>query len=453
MTKRNYFGTDGIRGRANVYPMTADVALRVATATARVLKRDGVATRRVVIGKDTRRSCYMLEQAMASGFLSMGMEVVLTGPIPTPAVAMLTRSLRCDIGVMISASHNPYADNGIKIFAADGYKLADDVESQIESWIDHPNLFADMPQPDQVGRASRLDDALGRYVEYVKASVPRGQTLEGLRVVVDCAHGAAYRAAPQTLWELEADVIAIGDNPDGRNINHGCGATHTDLLQRVVVEEKADVGIALDGDADRLIMVDELGRKIDGDQLLGLLATTLKQRDELVDNTVVATVMSNLGLERYLGEQNITLLRAQVGDRYVMEKMKEGGFTLGGEQSGHMILSNYGTTGDGLLAALHILSRLKESGKKASEFLRIFTPVPQVLKNVRFESGAPLQDQSVMAAVQKAEKTLQGQGRILVRASGTEPVIRIMAEGDNQKMVDDVIKDVSSAIEQAARAS
>ena len=450
--KKKYFGTDGIRGQANTYPMTADTALRVAMATARVLKRsnNGHAMNRAVIGKDTRLSCYMLEQAMASGFLAMGMDVVLTGPIPTPGVAILTRSLRADVGVMISASHNVYSDNGIKLFAADGYKLPDDIETQIEDWIDNPVLTENLPDPEKIGRASRMDDALGRYIEYVKASFPRGQTLEGLKIVVDCANGAAYKAAPLALWELEAEVIAMGITPDGKNINAGCGATATEELQKRVVAEKADLGIALDGDGDRLIMVDERGQRIDGDQLIALLAVAMKAQGKLRENSVVTTVMSNLGLERTLQAQGIQLKRSAVGDRYVVEKMREGGFNLGGEQSGHIVLSDYGTTGDGLLAALHVLSILKDKKVKASEALNVFAPVPQLLKNIRFKQGRPLQDDEVKSAIAAAEKTLANDGRLLVRESGTEPLIRIMAEGDNQSLIESVVNNLCTVIERVA---
>lgn len=451
--KKKYFGTDGIRGKANSYPMTADTALRVAMATARVLKRHAHglgAMNRAVIGKDTRLSCYMLEQAMASGFLAMGMDVVLLGPIPTPGVATLTRSLRADVGVVISASHNPYEDNGIKLFAADGYKLPDEVEAQIESWIDNPALMSEMPAPDKVGRASRLDDALGRYIEAVKASFPRGQTLEDLKIVLDCANGAAYKVAPQALWELEAEVIPIGVSPNGQNINDKCGATDTEMLQKRVVAEKADLGIALDGDADRLIMVDEQGRRIDGDQIIALLAMQMKARNQLRQDTVVTTVMSNLGLERILKKKGISLLRTAVGDRYVVEKMREGGYNLGGEQSGHIILSDHGTTGDGLLAAIHVLGILKEQGGKASETLNVFTPVPQLLRNVRFSGEQPLKDGTVKEAIRAAERTLANDGRLLVRESGTEPVIRIMAEGDNPGLIETVVTDLCSLIEKVS---
>lgn len=448
---RTYFGTDGIRGRANQHPMTADIALKVAMATARVLGQNS-GHRRVVIGKDTRISCYMLEQALTAGFLAMGMDVVLTGPIPTPAIAVLTRSMRADVGVMISASHNPFEDNGIKLFGADGYKLPDSTEKEIETWIDNPALMSEgLATPEKIGRASRMDDAVGRMVEYAKGSFPRNKTLAGLKIVIDCANGAAYKVAPQALWELEATVISMGVSPNGKNINLECGATHTDALQARVVEEGADIGIALDGDADRLILVDERGQRIDGDQILALLATYMKSYDCLNHNTVVTTVMSNLGFERYLQANGMTLVRSAVGDRYVVEKMREGGFNLGGEQSGHVVMSDFGTTGDGLMAALQILAVLKYSGKKASELLNVYTPVPQLLKNVRFTKGAkPLDKAEVQEALQQAEKTLANSGRLLVRASGTEPLIRVMAEGDDQKMVEKVVDDLCDVITKAA---
>lgn len=448
---KKYFGTDGIRGKANTHPMTADVALRVAMAAGRVLKKsDSTHVARAVIGKDTRQSCYMLEQAMASGFLAIGMDVILTGPIPTPGIAMLARSMRADIGVMISASHNPYYDNGIKLFAADGYKLPDDIEHEIEEWIDKPELLTDLPEPEDMGKASRMDDALGRYIEYVKASFPRGQTLGGMKIVVDCAHGAAYKVAPQALWELEAEVVMIGVHPDGQNINHERGATSIAQLQRKVLEHKADLGIAFDGDADRVILVDEHGEKVDGDQLLALLAVHFKSQGLLKNNTVVSTVMSNLGFENYLKDQGIELIRAKVGDRYVVEKMREGGFNLGGEQSGHIVLSDYGTTGDGLLAAIHVLSIIKNKKRPTSECVHVFEPLPQILKNVRFEKGQqPLQNETVRAAIESAEARLVSNGRVLVRASGTEPLIRIMAEGQDSKLVESVVDDLCDVIKTA----
>ncbi|MBU0859087.1 MAG: phosphoglucosamine mutase [Alphaproteobacteria bacterium] len=450
---RKFFGTDGIRGRANSFPMTADMALKVAMAAALALEQNngGLHQRRAVIGKDTRLSGYMLEQAMASGFVAMGIDVVLVGPIPTPAIAMLTRTLRADIGVMISASHNPYEDNGIKLFGADGYKLSDEVEGAIESLLDR-DLTGDLPPPDRIGKASRLDDAPGRYVEFLKAVLPRRQNFEGLKVVVDCAHGAAYKIAPKLLWELEAEVISIGVQPNGRNINDGYGATSTDKLERMVVEHQAHIGIALDGDADRLILVDEQGRRIDGDQIMALLARHLHAEGKLQNDALVATVMSNLGLERYLKTHGIGLHRTPVGDRHVVEAMRAKNCNLGGEQSGHIILSDFGTTGDGLLAALQVLSIIKNEGKRASEVLNVFTPLPQVLRNVRFEPGAkPLDNAQVKEAITKAEGQLANDGRLLVRASGTEPLIRVMAEGDNETLVNTVVGDLCLAIEEAAK--
>ncbi len=450
---RKYFGTDGIRGTANQAPMTADMALRVAMATAYVLRaaaRNGAPQMdRVVIGKDTRLSGYMLEQAMAAGFVAMGMDVVLTGPIPTPAVAMLTRSLRADVGVMISASHNPYQDNGIKLFGGDGYKLSDTLELEIEAVIDR-DQNALLPPADAIGKASRLDDAQGRYIEFLKRTLARGETLRGLKVVVDCAHGAAYKVAPQLLWELEADVVTIGNHPNGRNINEGCGATDVKALQAHVIREGAHIGIALDGDADRLIVVDELGQRIDGDQIMALLAVHKKEQGFLQGNAIVATVMSNLGMENFLKSKGIDLVRASVGDRYVVEAMREKGLNLGGEQSGHVVMSDFSTTGDGLIAALQVLSILIKSGGKASEVCRVFDPMPQVLENVRYKGGQPLADAKVKEAVKKAEDSLGGDGRLLIRPSGTEPVIRVMAEGSDMTKIKNVARDVCAAIEKAA---
>lgn len=449
---RRYFGTDGIRGTANTPPMTADMALRVAQATAYVLKakQQGAVMNRVVIGKDTRLSGYMLEQALGSGFVSMGMEVVFTGPVPTPAIAMLTRSLRADVGVMISASHNPYQDNGIKLFGADGYKLSDALETEIESALEMDQTEL-LPDADQIGRAWRMDDAPGRYIEFLKGGMQKGASLSGLKIVVDCANGAAYKIAPQILWELEAEVIAIGDRPNGRNINDKCGATDTAALQKKVVEEKADIGIALDGDADRLIIVDEKGNKIDGDQIMALMAVTMKERGALAHDTIVATVMSNLGFEKFLAGKGVKLERAPVGDRYVVEKMREGGFNLGGEQSGHIVLSDFGTTGDGLLAAMQVLSIVQRSGKKTSEICNLFAPMPQILKNVRYaKEKRPLDDAAVKAAIGDAEKTLSASGRLLIRKSGTEPLIRVMAEGDDEKKISKIVGDLCAVIEKAA---
>jgi phosphoglucosamine mutase len=457
--KKKYFGTDGIRGTANIFPMTSDMALKIAMATARVLTHSHhpSSTKRVVIGKDTRRSCYMLETAMASGFLAMGFDVVLTGPVPTPAIANLTRSLRADIGVMISASHNPYTDNGIKIFAADGFKLPDDIEEQIERWIDDKNLMEHLPPPEKMGMANRLDDALGRYMEQVKASFPRGQNLSGLKIVVDCANGAAYKAAPQILWELEAEIVTIGVDPNGFNINDGCGATATEHLQKTVLREKADLGIALDGDADRLILVDELGQRIDGDQILCLLAKRFKEKNVLRHNAVVATVMSNLGMERYLKQQGIDLVRTAVGDRYVVEKIREKDYALGGEQSGHIVIADHATTGDGLLAALQVLSVVqeqKEAGKTVSQILRVFEPVPQILKNIPIRQGqAPLKNADICRHIEKMTHDFSDKGRILVRESGTEPLIRIMVEGDDAKEVETIIRQIEILIHDSSDVS
>ena len=408
---------------------------------------------KVVIGKDTRLSCYMLEQAMAAGFEAMGMDVIFLGPLPTPAVANLTRSLRADIGVMISASHNPYQDNGIKLFGADGFKLPDDIEAAIEKRLDE-DLQTKLPSPDKLGRASRLDDAAGRYVEYIKSSFPRRQSLDELKIVVDCANGAAYKVGPQVLWELEADVIPIGVAPNGRNINEGYGATAPEKLRHMVQDHGAHVGLALDGDADRLIMVDEKGQLIDGDQILALLAMSMKERGVLQGGGVVSTVMSNLGLERFLKKQNLKLERAAVGDRYVIEMMRSGGYNLGGEQSGHIIMSDYGTTGDGLLTALQALAVLKDKGGKASETLRLFDPLPQVLQNVRLENGVkPLDQDEVKDAIKATEGKLANDGRLLVRASGTEPVIRVMAEGDNPEVVRSAVQDLCLVIERYAKSA
>lgn len=444
MTK--LFGTDGIRGTANVYPLTADVALKVAMASATVFAgENGAGTYRVVIGKDTRLSGYMFEEAMAAGFVAMGMEVVMVGPIPTPGIAMLTRSLRADLGVMISASHNEYRDNGIKLFASDGYKLPDDVEAKITALVHDPALLTS-GHPDKIGKATRLDDALGRYVEFVKATFPKGQTLKGLKIVVDCAHGAAYRVAPSVLWELEAEVIPMNVAPNGMNINDECGATRPHGLQQAVRDHQADLGIALDGDADRVILVDEQGAVIDGDQLMAVIATDWHARGRLNAATLVATVMSNLGLERYLRALGIDLQRTAVGDRYVVECMRGGGFNLGGEQSGHIVMTDFGTTGDGLLAALQALAILKARGAPASTVFRAFTPVPQVLKSVRYTGVSPLTLAPVQDVIRAAEARLNGLGRILVRASGTEPVIRVMAEGDDENMVAGVVDEICKVV-------
>lgn len=451
MTKRRYFGTDGIRGTANVAPMTPEVMQRVAMAASSVLIPDTDKPRRVVIGKDTRLSGYMIEQALTAGFLSAGVDVLLLGPMPTPGVAMLTRSLRADMGIVISASHNPYQDNGIKIFGADGYKLSDETELMIEQCMD-ADLSATMASPDQLGKASRIDDASGRYVENVKNTFPRGLTLQGLKIVLDCAHGAAYKVAPQILWELEAETILIGNTPNGLNINSHVGATHTDALQNAVKAHQADVGIALDGDADRLIMVDETGQPIDGDTLMGLIATSWKKRGLLSKDAIVATIMSNLGLERYLNTQGIALIRTKVGDRYVSEAMRNDSINLGGEQSGHIVLSDYASTGDGLLAGLQILSVLKESGQRMSQLANIFSPVPQLLENVRITGDATslLDNNQIKTALADAQARLANDGRLVVRPSGTEPLIRVMAEGDDADLVHDVVGELCAVIRSVA---
>lgn len=450
---RQYFGTDGIRGQANKHPMTADVVMKCAMAAAHVLKGDnGHKHKKVLIGKDTRQSCYMIEQAMAAGFLSMGMEVILVGPLPTPAVAYLTRSLRVDLGVMISASHNPYQDNGIKFFAHDGYKLSDETELAIEAAMDS-DLSQYLSPSDDIGQAVRLDSANGRYIEFVKNSLPDGMRFDGLKVVVDCANGAAYKVAPKILWELGADVIAIGCDPNGKNINDQCGATHTEALESKVKAEKADLGIALDGDADRLIMVDQNGQRIDGDQLMALLAKAGKQKGWLKGQGIVATVMSNLGLERYLKSSDVTLHRSAVGDRYVVEMMREKGINLGGEQSGHIVLSDFSTTGDGLLAAIQVMAIMKEENKDLASLCHVFDSVPQHLENVKLVGVTAAQVMNhgdVKQAIEQAQETLNGSGRVLVRPSGTEPLIRVMAEGDDETQVRNVIGNIIQIIQKVA---
>jgi phosphoglucosamine mutase len=440
---RKLFGTDGIRGEANIWPMTADTMTKVAAAAGRHFTR-GAHRHRVIIGKDTRLSGYLIEPALTAGFISVGMDVILTGPMPTPAIAMLTRTLRADLGVVISASHNPYSDNGVKFFGPDGYKLSDDIESEIEGNLDATGPVA---AADKLGRARRLDDAEGRYIEFVKATFPRGLRLDGLKIVIDCANGAAYRMAPAVLWELGAEVITVGVEPDGYNINRECGATHPAVLQSQVVAHGAHLGIALDGDADRLQMVDEHGAIIDGDQVMGLIARSWQESGRLLGGCVAATVMSNLGLERYLKGFGVGLLRSAVGDRYVLEAMRAQGCNLGGEQSGHIILTDYATTGDGLIAALQVLAVIAGAGKPASEVLRVFSPMPQILKNVRFANGGkPLEASTVKAAIAAAEQTLNGTGRVLVRKSGTEPLVRVMAEGEDEALVQRVVDDVAAAI-------
>jgi len=444
---RKYFGTDGIRGRANGV-ITPELALKVGQAAGLLFQR-GDHRHRVVIGKDTRLSGYMIETALIAGFTSVGMDVLQLGPMPTPAVAMLTRSMRADLGVMISASHNPFEDNGIKLFGPDGFKLNDDVERSIEALIDgemHKRLSGSR----DLGRAKRIESVHARYIEFAKRSLPRNVTLDGLRIVVDCANGAAYRVAPETLWELGAEVIAIGVEPDGFNINQDVGSTAPAALAAKVRELRADIGIALDGDADRVLIVDEKGQSVDGDQLMAVVARSWKEDDRLTQPGLVATIMSNLGLERYLGGIGLTLARTAVGDRYVLEHMREHGYNLGGEQSGHIIMSDYATTGDGLVAALQLLSVVKRSDRPVSEVCHCFDPLPQILRNVRYRSGEPLRAEAVVTAIAQARARLGDDGRLVIRASGTEPVIRVMAEGDDHALVSDVVDTVVEAVARAA---
>jgi phosphoglucosamine mutase len=444
---RKFFGTDGIRGTTNVEPMTAETALRVGQAAGAHFLR-GDHRHRVVIGKDTRLSGYMMESAMVAGFTSVGMDVVLLGPMPTPAVAMLTRSMRADLGVMISASHNPFADNGIKLFGPDGYKLSDADEDAIERRLEKGPKLA---ESELIGRARRIDDARGRYIQFAKDTFPEQLRLDGLKIVVDCANGAAYHVAPEALWELGAEVIPLAVKPDGLNINDKCGSTHPELMQETVVASGADIGLALDGDADRLIVADEKGQLVDGDQLMALIALGLKRRGALKGDGVVATVMSNLGLERKLGEAGLKLVRTAVGDRYVLEEMRKSGYNVGGEQSGHIILADHATTGDGLVAGLQVLAALVEAKAPASELLRQFEPLPQLLKNVRFNGGAePLEADSVRRRIAAAEAELEGRGRLLIRKSGTEPLIRVMAEGEDRALVERLVDDICEAVQSAA---
>ncbi|MBO6757853.1 MAG: phosphoglucosamine mutase [Roseibium sp.] len=445
---RKYFGTDGIRGRANAAPMTAEMALKVGMAAGLTFKNGGH-RHRVVIGKDTRLSGYMLENALVAGFTSVGIDVFLLGPMPTPAVAMLTRSLRCDLGVMISASHNPFQDNGIKLFGRDGFKLSDAIELQIESLMDQ-DLTSRFPGPSDLGRAKRIDGAQQRYIEFAKRTLPRDMSLEGLRVVIDCANGAAYKVAPEALWELGAEVVPLGVAPDGFNINKDCGSTSTDLLSRKVHEVRADIGIALDGDADRVILVDENGTVIDGDQLMAVVAQSWQSSGRLSAPGIVATVMSNLGLERYLDGLGLGLARTKVGDRYVVEHMREQGYNVGGEQSGHIVLSDFATTGDGLIAALQVLACVKDQDRPVSEVCKRFEPVPQILKNVRYEGGRPLDEEAVKSAIHDGESRLGNHGRLVIRASGTEPVIRVMAEGDDADLVNQVVNDIVDVVARTA---
>ncbi|QJU57783.1 phosphoglucosamine mutase [Sphingomonas sp. AP4-R1] len=443
---RKYFGTDGIRGRTNEGAMTAEIAMRVGQAAGAHFMR-GTHRHRVLIGKDTRLSGYMMESALTAGFTSVGMDVVLVGPMPTPAVAMLTRSMRADIGVMISASHNPFADNGIKLFGPDGYKLSDDTEAAIERAIDGRVA---LPPAEQIGRARRIEDAQGRYIAAAKSTFPDHLRLDGLRIVVDCANGAAYKVAPEALWELGADVIALGVSPNGVNINDHVGSTDPSAVQAKVLETRADIGIALDGDADRLIVVDDRGQVVDGDQLMALIAVSQARAGALKGDGIVATVMSNLGLERFLWGQGIALHRTPVGDRYVVEAMRAGGYNVGGEQSGHIVLADHATTGDGLIAALQVLAELVSSGKPAHRLLRQFDPLPQLLKNVRFTGGQPLEDEKVKAVIAAAEQRLDGNGRLVIRKSGTEPLIRVMAEGEDARLVDEVVDSICDAVRKAA---
>ena len=444
---RKFFGTDGIRGTTNLEPMTAETALRVGQAAGAHFLR-GEHRHRVVIGKDTRLSGYMMESAMVAGFTSVGMDVVLLGPMPTPAVAMLTRSMRADLGVMISASHNPFADNGIKLFGPDGYKLSDETERKIEQRMEKAPTLA---KSEMIGRARRIDDARGRYVQFVKDTFPDQLRLDGLKVVIDCANGAAYHVAPDALWELGAEVVPLGVKPNGVNINDGCGSTVPRLMQDTVVASGADIGLALDGDADRLIVADETGRLVDGDQLMALIALGMQRRGELRGDAVVATVMSNLGLERKLQSAGLALHRTKVGDRYVLEEMRSRGCNVGGEQSGHIILADHATTGDGLVAGLQVLAALVEAKRPASELLRQFEPLPQLLKNVRFNGGSePLEADSVRKRIAAAEAELEGKGRLVIRKSGTEPLIRVMAEGDDPALVERVVDDICEAVQSAA---
>ena len=445
---RKLFGTDGIRGTANVAPMTPEMALRLGQAAGLWFVR-GDHRHRVIIGKDTRLSGYMIEPALVAGFTSAGMDVMLVGPLPTPAIAMLARSMRADLGVMISASHNPFEDNGIKLFGPDGYKLSDETESEIEALMES-DLSARLAAPSLLGRARRLEDAAGRYIETAKASFPRGLTLDGVRIVIDCAHGAAYKVAPTVLRELGAEVVAIGVAPDGENINRDCGSTHPRHLAGEVLAHGADLGMALDGDADRVILCDERGQLIDGDQVLALIAESWAADGRLRGGGVVATVMSNLGLERLLESRGIVLHRARVGDRYVSELMRAQNINVGGEQSGHMILSDFATTGDGLIAALQVLATLVTERRPASEVCRRFSPLPQRLQNVRFQGGSPLSDPDVLAAVRDAELLLGASGRLLLRPSGTEPVIRVMVEAEDEALVDQVVSTLCARIAQAA---
>ncbi len=444
---RKLFGTDGVRGQANSWPMTAEMALKLGAAAGRYFRQDGMNGHRVVIGKDTRLSCYMLENALTAGLTSTGMNVLLLGPVPTPAVGFLTRSMRADLGIMISASHNPATDNGIKFFGPDGFKLSDEAEAEIEAILGGDCLLA---PPLEIGRARRIDDGLGRYVEYAKTTLPRGASLRGLKVVIDCANGAAYKAAPEVLWELGAEVVAVGVSPDGFNINKGVGSTQPKTAAETVVAHGADLGICLDGDADRVLILDEHGLVADGDQLMALLASRWAAEERLNDGTLVATVMSNLGLERFLQGQGLRLERTAVGDRYVVERMRERGLNLGGEQSGHIVMTDYATTGDGLIAGLQFLMAMAETGQPASALTRQFDPVPQKLQNVRYAAGqTPMEAASVRTAIAAAEARLDGRGRLLIRKSGTEPLVRVMAECEDPALLDEIVAGLVAEIEAA----
>jgi len=443
MIKRKYFGTDGVRGLANAFPMTPDIALKLGAAAGRHFRKDQK-QHRVVIGKDTRRSSYMFENALTAGFTSTGMDVYLLGPVPTPAVGVLTRSMRADVGVMISASHNSYLDNGIKFFGPEGFKLSDKVELEIEKLLDDEIEYA---ASENIGMAKRIDDALGRYMEFAKSAFPRKKLLNGLKVVVDCANGAAYKAAPIVLWELGAEVISIGVNPDGYNINKDCGSTHPQNAAKAVLEHNADVGICLDGDADRLILIDNKGNIADGDQLMGLIASQWSSKGKLANNTLVATVMSNMGLERYLNTVDIKLLRTNVGDRYVVEAMRKFGYNLGGEQSGHIVMTDYATTGDGLMAALQFLNALVESKCTSSELIKVFEPMPQLLRNVRLNNSESLDNLKVKESIKAGEDAFGDIGRILIRKSGTEPLLRVMGECEDPKLLKAVIGNIVETVD------
>ncbi|SFO85218.1 phosphoglucosamine mutase [Tranquillimonas alkanivorans] len=445
---RKLFGTDGVRGLANTYPMTAELALRLGAAAGRYFRQNDERVHRVVIGKDTRLSGYMFESALTAGFTSTGMNVFLLGPVPTPAVGLLTPSLRADVGVMISASHNPHHDNGIKFFGPDGFKLSDEAEAEIEALME---TGVDPARPANIGRARRIDDGRFRYAERLKGTLPQGTRLDGIKVVIDCANGAAHRVAPEVLWELGADIIPIGVSPDGFNINDGCGSTSTDAAVAAVRKHGADVGICLDGDADRVMIIDEHGEVADGDQIMALFATRLAAEDKLAGRTLVATVMSNLGLERHLAAHDIALHRTRVGDRYVVEEMRTHGFNLGGEQSGHIVMTDYATTGDGLIAGLQFLAEMVRTHKPASALRRQFDRVPQLLKNVRYAAGtAPLDLPPVKDAIAEAETRLNGNGRLLIRKSGTEPLIRVMAECEDESLLSQVVDDICAEVTAAA---